>query len=75
MQTKGEAIRGIMECLENKDHPFSKYPQDFTLFELGEYDDQTGKLLSLMTPMSHGVLLEFKPVQQPEWQTPKVAQI
>ncbi|QXP08141.1 MAG: nonstructural protein [Arizlama microvirus] len=60
MSTKGEAVRGILEVLDRQDHPFAKYPADFTLFELGEYDDANGKMLPLPTPISHGSLVEYQ---------------
>jgi len=59
MRNRGEAVRGIMECQAQNDHPFAKYPADFTLFELGEYDDSSGLLTSLPAPISHGNLLEY----------------
>lgn len=51
MANKGTAIRAITELMEKNDHQFSKYPEDFTLFELGEYDDQNGQMLPHTTPM------------------------
>ena len=60
MATKGEAVRGILEVLDRPDHLFAKYPADYTLFELGEYDDSNGKMLPHNTPISHGSLLEYQ---------------
>lgn len=50
MANKGTAIRAIADILTKPDHSFSKYPEDFTLFELGEYDDSNGKMLPHSTP-------------------------
>jgi hypothetical protein len=69
MTTKGEAIRGLLEVLDNPQHAFSKYPADFTIFELGEYDDSNGKMLPLPAPISHGSLLEYK-AQKANHETP-----
>lgn len=73
MSTKGEAIRGIMECLEKNDHPFAKYPADFTLFELGEYDDSNGKMAPLPAPLSHGNLVEWTTRAETQKVPPRLA--
>jgi hypothetical protein len=36
------AIRGFSEACFNPEVPFSKYPKDYSLYKVGEYDDQTG---------------------------------
>lgn len=50
MANKGTAIRAITEILQKPDHSFTKYPEDYTLFELGEYDDSNGQMSPLKTP-------------------------
>lgn len=52
MQSKGVALRALTETLTQRDHMFSKHPEDFTLFELGEYDDSNGKMLPHLTPIA-----------------------
>lgn len=52
MANKGTAIRAITDILQQKDHQFTKYPEDFTLFELGEYDDSNGHMLPYPTPIA-----------------------
>lgn len=37
------AIRTISDLVQQPDHMFSRHSQDFTLFELGEYDDSNGR--------------------------------
>lgn len=59
-QAKGAAIRAFTEALNDPNHQFSKYPEDFTLFELGEWDDATASFTSHLTPLSVGTGLEFK---------------
>lgn len=39
MQSKGLAIRWFRECAQNKEHAFGKNPEDYTLFEVGTWDD------------------------------------
>lgn len=60
MQTKGQAMRALVDTLEDPKTQFCKHPEDFTLFEIGTYDDQTGKFENLDAPVSIGNLVEFK---------------
>lgn len=41
--TKGEALRTCNSSLSGSSL-FAKYPQDFSLWEIGDFDDQTGEL-------------------------------
>lgn len=58
-RSKGEAIRNVMTVLQDKKSAIGMYPADFTLFELGVFDDETGVTLSHDSPISLGVLVEF----------------
>lgn len=60
MKSKGEVIRALSSLIADPQHNFCKYPEDFTLFELGTFDDATAKYDLLLTPVSIGVLIEFK---------------
>lgn len=60
MKSKGEAIRALTSHVCDPQHNFSKYAEDFTLFELGSWNDSTSKFDLLPTPHSLGVLIEFK---------------
>ena len=60
MANKGTAIRAITELLSKSDHQFSKYPEDFTLFELGEYDDSNGQMLPHSTPLPIAKVIELR---------------
>lgn len=44
-RTRGEAIRSFSEACNDKQHPYGKYPEDFGLFEIGEFDSESGKLI------------------------------
>lgn len=60
MKTKGEAIRGFYEALNDPQTTFAKYPADFTLFEIGEFDDLDCSIASHSVKIPHGNGLEIK---------------
>lgn len=60
LKSKGEAIRALTRHVNDPNHDFSKYPGDFTLFELGSWDDANAKFILHDAPQSVGVLVEFK---------------
>lgn len=43
-RTEGEAIRVFKDILNNPETPESKHPDDYDLYILGTFDDQTGYL-------------------------------
>lgn len=49
-KTHGEAERAFRELVKDEKSMVSKYPDDYDLYHLGEYDDQTGKIIALDTP-------------------------
>lgn len=49
MPTKGQAIRAFQAAANKEGHDFNVYSADFTLFEIGEYDDSNG----VVTPLPH----------------------
>jgi len=40
------ASRVFSDCINSKDHQFSKHPEDYTLFHIGSFDDNTAKITS-----------------------------
>ncbi|AXL15144.1 nonstructural protein [Microviridae sp.] len=40
--TVGLAIRSFSEAVNTSGHQFQKYSSDFTLFQIGEFDDSNG---------------------------------
>lgn len=42
MQTTGQALRAFEDTVNDPEHQFHKHAADFTLFELGTFNDQTG---------------------------------
>lgn len=49
-QNRGVAMRTFSNWCANPESFFSKFPSDFELFELGEFDLITGKYTELPTP-------------------------
>jgi len=53
------AQRAFSECANSDDHQFGKHPADYTLFHLGNWDDDTGVFAEKTTPTSMGLALEY----------------
>lgn len=63
LDTTGQAIRAITDCVADTNHQFNKHPADYTLFELGTYDDSSGTF-TLDQKKMLGSLVEFKETAQ-----------
>lgn len=48
------AIRAFTQCVNDPSHQFGQNPGDYTLFELGEFDDSDGSIDLLMAQKNHG---------------------
>lgn len=57
--TIGQATRAFSDAVNTDDHPFNRHPGDYTLFEIGTYDDNSGNFTNLDTPRSLGLALQF----------------
>lgn len=64
--TKGEAVRDFGDAVNDPKSPWFRHPEDFTLFHVGEFDDQSATVASLKTPVSLGLASEYvhEPVAQ-----------
>lgn len=49
-RTHGEAERSFKQLLDDPQSMVNKYPEDFDLYHLGEYDERTGKIFPLESP-------------------------
>lgn len=59
LPTKGIAIRMFADAIADSKHQFGSHPEDYHLFELGEFDDSTGSFTLHPSPVSVGGALEF----------------
>lgn len=62
--SKGLAIRSFSELANDKTHQFGKYPEDFTLFEIGVFDDTTAHIQLHESKQSLGTAIEFVRLQE-----------
>jgi len=58
--TKGTAIRAFADHVNNPDTDMCKHAEDFTLFEIGEFNDSNAEITLLSTPASLGLAIEHK---------------
>lgn len=60
MRNRGEALRSWEQVANDEKSSICAHPSDFSLMELGEFDDQTGKIDLLPVPESLGLAVQFK---------------
>lgn len=60
MITKGEALRGFADVANDPQTQICKYPADFTLFELGEFNEQNADFHIHEAKINLGTANEFK---------------
>lgn len=49
------ALRSFRQAVNTEGHQFNKFPEDYTLFHLGEFQSDSGHIVSNNTPHSLGV--------------------
>lgn len=59
-KTSGEAIRMFTDSVADPSTAFSKHPADFTLFEIGGYDDATGIMVANHHQNNLGTALAYQ---------------
>jgi hypothetical protein len=59
--THGLAIRSITDLVNDPNHNFCKYAADFTLFQIGTFDNKTGMITE--DRQSLGSLVEYKTME------------
>ena len=52
------ALRVFQDCVSDPNHAFGKHPEDYTLFHLGSFDDETGIIFcELVEAIANGITL------------------
>jgi len=59
-RSKGEALRTFGDLANDPQSRVCHHPGDFTLFELGEFEDNTAVILSHEALINLGCAIEFK---------------
>lgn len=61
LKATGLALRGFSDMINaNEQTQYSAHPEDFDLYELGEWDDETGKVEQYAEPKMLGNGLDYK---------------
>lgn len=60
LRTAGEALRGWQEVSNDKTTQIGKYPADFTLFEIGEWDEESARFEQYEVKKNLGSALEYQ---------------
>lgn len=55
----GQAVRAFSDSCKDKAHAFGQHPEDYTLFQIGEFDDGTGELVKRPEHINLGVGVSF----------------
>lgn len=54
------ACRMFRTLVNREGHQFNRFPEDYTLFQIGEFDGELGTLKSLSAPHPLGVAITFR---------------
>lgn len=57
--TKGQALRDFVRAANDKNTYLNLAPADYTLFQLGSFDELTGKVDMELTPVALGKAIEY----------------
>lgn len=66
-RARGEAVRAWQTTANNPETNICKYPEDYAMYEIGEYDEDSGTITPYDAKHNIGVAIEFKkssPVHQ-----------
>lgn len=63
--TAGQAVRAFSDTVNDVKSMLARHPADYTLFQIGHFDDQTGQLESCK-PINLGQALNFIEAQKPQ---------
>lgn len=63
--TVAVGLRMFHEAANDQNTNFHKHAGDFTLFQLGDFDQQTGSITPRETPVNHGLALNYREAVAP----------
>lgn len=65
-----QALRAFRECINSPSHQFAMHPQDYTLFFIGTFDDQTAKYTQpeAFVSLAQAITLKARPVADDQLQ-------
>lgn len=63
LKSTGEAVRSFQDATNDPKSQLSKHPADFTLFEIGRYNELQASFDLLVTPKSLGKAIEYVKAQ------------
>lgn len=61
--TIASSLRNFAQACNDPETNLFKYPGDYTLFQIGEFDPSTGKILPLNALKNLGLAIDFKKQQ------------
>lgn len=64
MPVEAMALRAFGDCVNDSNHAFNRHPEDYTLFRIADFDDQTGMFELESAPVSVGNGLTFVEVDR-----------
>ena len=59
MQNNGTAIRSFADAVNKEGHEFNAHPEDYVLFEIGEYDDKKAQITQGDANIALGNAVEY----------------
>lgn len=60
MHTDNVAKRTFYDCANDAAHMFSKHPEDYSLYDLGTFDDASATLVTKVPPVNLGLASQYK---------------
>lgn len=63
-RSNGEAIRSFLQMADDPQGIVGKFPHDFTLMKLGEWDERLGKITAAESKDNLGSAAELRPPQE-----------
>ncbi len=59
MQSTGAALRAFEDSTNKQEHHFNQHPEDYVLFEIGEFNDATATISMYEAKKSLGTAIEY----------------